>query len=346
MNYIYCPSYTSIFLAFHIKNSGEDVKIITHNESISRFCEYVNMDFILFDYYHKINFSVRDIVTLLRRKSYLDNLFRSIDPKRDDTLYFVGNIADFSLLYLVKKWTKKGTVYYTELLNQQVRSYDRQTDHFSKRKYYNAKKDVLFVWTIFGLNLKLYEFVQRTIRLGFDQKFAAKYRINYVDFGGYSRLVHEAIDNSSIKIKSYDTLILTGYPHKDVEFDILEDLYGKILRMSSSIAVKTHPAVTHYDKHQRDARIFFKGFDLLPSFLPAELLLKSIKKNVVSKASTALLAAAEMDHLRSICIMDLVEWREKKKIFKEQHKLFLKESSEHKIIFVQNLEQLSQILRS
>ena len=50
MNYIFCPSYASVFFALHLKNLGKKIKIITDNISVKKYCKIAHINCIYFDY--------------------------------------------------------------------------------------------------------------------------------------------------------------------------------------------------------------------------------------------------------------------------------------------------------
>ena len=68
----------------------------------------------------------------------------------------------------------------------------------------------------------------------------------------------------------------------------------------------------------------------------------SIKKNVISVFSTALITASKFDHLKAISMMELVDWYHKP--YKIEFKNHLIEESKNKIIFPKNFEELKELL--
>jgi hypothetical protein len=95
---------------------------------------------------------------------------------------------------------------------------------------------------------------------------------------------------------------------------------------------------------EEKGKALFCGMDVIPSYYPVELVLPSIRKNIVSESSTAFVVAAQIPHLRALCLINAIKWKEKKINFFNQHKLSLKEMSDGKIHFLPNIESLYSIL--
>ena len=76
MNYIFCPSYASVFFALHLKNSGEEIKIITDNMSINRYCQTAGIERVYFNY---IGVPTTRFYEMFSLKSRMDALIKNLD---------------------------------------------------------------------------------------------------------------------------------------------------------------------------------------------------------------------------------------------------------------------------
>ena len=45
MIYIYCPSYTSIFLALYLRDKEGEITILTNNNSVKKFCAHMEIKY-------------------------------------------------------------------------------------------------------------------------------------------------------------------------------------------------------------------------------------------------------------------------------------------------------------
>ena len=112
MNYIFCPSYVSVFFALHLKNSSEKIKIITDNTSVEKYCRIAEIDCIYFDY---TGIPVTRFYKIFVLRSRINNLLGKIGVKKEDKFYLLDNAFDISAFYLAKEWAKRGNIYFNIL---------------------------------------------------------------------------------------------------------------------------------------------------------------------------------------------------------------------------------------
>ena len=67
-----------------------------------------------------------------------------------------------------------------------------------------------------------------------------------------------------------------------------------------------------------------------------------IQKNVISISSTTLISSANLDKLKTISLLDIVEWESNAN--KEQIKQNLIKESGNNIIFVKTIEELEKLI--
>jgi len=344
MIYIYCPSYTSIFLALYLRDKGKEITILTNNRSVQALCTHMEINHKYLGFSNPVLFC-KNLLVEYKERENLDNLLEDMNPGENDTLYFDGYCVDYKLYYLIRKWPNKGKIFNTELLNHKIVLYNyfKSSHPYGIRPYFRKIISMLVIYIIYGLRLKLYLLNEKSVHFGFDEKFKERHKIIFEDFGDYKNMVKNVIKNNSMIIKKYDTLIISAYPYKDIDYSIYNQIIHEIPKLSSSIAIKIHPTIHHSDNIDETARDLFPEFDLIPTFIPVELILPNIRKNVIAESSTALIAASEIPHLNVICIMDIVNWVKGKKRWARQYRSFLIKNSKNRITFVNNINQLKDV---
>jgi hypothetical protein len=94
---------------------------------------------------------------------------------------------------------------------------------------------------VFHLLPRVFKILSRIISFGIDEQFARKNKISFVEMENYSKLALKATMNHSNKVKEYDALILSSYPGKNVDAELLRDCYENIKRITPNVAIKFHP---------------------------------------------------------------------------------------------------------
>ncbi|GAI40324.1 unnamed protein product [marine sediment metagenome] len=107
--------------------------------------------------------------------------------------------------------------------------------------------------------------------------------------------------------------------------------------------MKYHPRVLKAHKPARYEELFI-NCEEFPDYIPVELLFNNIKKNVISVLSTSLGAASQLEHLRAISLLELVEWDNQS--YKKEIKTRLIKESDNRTIFVKTFEELSKLLEA
>ncbi len=336
MNYIFCPSYASVFFALHLRNSGKDIKIITDNISIRKYCRTFDIDYIYFDY---VDVSIIRFYKMFISKNRIGNLIMKIDIKKEDDFYLLDNSFDINGFYLAKEWAKKGNVYFSIL--------GRTFDTYTENKYLNfsflvrAILKYLFKVSL-GLDLIFLE-VNGVPIFGINDKFLKKNKIKKISLDkNLKELQLEKIGKSHIKLREYDNLIVSGGNLSGiVNKDSLIKVYKNLLKLPYKFVVKYHPRLLKAQKLARYEKVFI-NCDEFPSYIPVELLFNNIRKNVIAIYSTSLSFASQLEHLKAISLLELVEWNHLS--YKKEVKDFLIKESNNRIIFVESFEELNKLL--
>jgi len=340
MNYIQCGAYRSLLFALYLKYLGKEITVITDNNDVAKYCEAENIPYIG---YKKIRLTASTIYRIFTFKIILKKLMKEIDFRENDEFYLMGKALNLVSFYLAKEFSKKGSIFY------------KNTDRELKRyKPYKLKPfyirggimRILFKLSL-GLDLIYYD-TFNSPRLGVDDKFLKKYNINeYAPEISSKELISEVIKKHKSSFKEYDNLIiddglLIGYAN----IDSLINLYKKLSGLNISFAFKRHPNLSS-DKEKHPDLYFslyknIKGWDEIPTYIPAELLFNNIKKNVLSICSTATIPASHITHLRTISLLELVDWYDE--TTKKNYKNEMVKGSNNKIVFPKNFEELKALL--
>lgn len=121
-------------------------------------------------------------------------------------------------------------------------------------------------------------------------------------------------------------------------------IYYALYNLDTSIVVKPHPVVSDSDEVIAKVNSAFKKFKTVPDYLPGELLLNNVKRNVLAITSELLIAASKIKGIKAISLLELVEWKNTN--FKKSLKDKLVHCSNNKIIFVGSYSELENIIKN
>ena len=154
----------------------------------------------------------------------------------------------------------------------------------------------------------------------------------------------DAMRKSYIKLREYDNLIITdGDLLGIIDEDSLIKIYESLLKLPYRFTVKYHPRVLKAHKPARYEELFI-NCEELPDYIPVELLFNNIRKNVISVFSISLISASQLEHLKAISLLELVEWNDES--YKKEIKTWLMKESNNRIIFVKTFEELNKLLET
>ena len=332
MNYIFCPSYASVFFALHLKNSGKEIKIITNNVSVRKYCGTADIECIYFDY---VSVPITRPYKVLILKSRIDKLIKKIGIKREDNFYLLNNSFAINGFYLAKEWSKRGNVYFNNL--------EKFSENFLKNNYLNlnflTSTSLKYLFKLFlGIDLVIFEANYRPI-FGINDKFLERNKIKKIALNiDLKELKLSVMKKNCVKQRECDNLIITdGLIGMDiVNHTSFKKMYNNLFGLPYKFMIKAHPNPNFTDKG------FFKNCEKYPNHIPSELLLENVKKNVLSVFSSSLIAASQLEHLKAISLLELVEWNNPS--YKKEVKNRLTKESNNKIIFVKSFEELNKLL--
>lgn len=336
MNYIFCPSYASLFFALDLKNSGKDIKIITDNISVRNYCRTANLNGI---YYEYVTVPITRLYKIATLRSRIDNLIKKVDIKKEDDFYLLDNSFDISCFYLAKEWSKRGEVYFNNLQGLYTNQIKDNYLNFGFLILTSSK----YLFKLFlGLDLIFLE-VNSAPVFGISDKFLKENNIKkFTLTKNLKELKLDAMRKSHIKLIESDNLIISdgNISGRVTEASLLK-MYKSLLKLPYKFAVKYHPHVLKRQKLARYEELFISCGEF-PDYIPVELLFNNIRRSVIAIYSAALIAASQLGHLKAISLLELVEWNNP--TYKREIKNWLIKESNDRIIFVNNFEELSKLL--
>ena len=104
MNYINCPSYSSIFFALHLQNIGEEIIVITINKNVKKFCDFSQIESILLTL---PTLGFKNLYQVVDFKKQIDLILNKIPVIHSDKYYLLDNSFTIEGFYIAKEWSKK-----------------------------------------------------------------------------------------------------------------------------------------------------------------------------------------------------------------------------------------------
>lgn len=340
MYYVYCGSYFPLLFALYLRGQGKEIKIITGNKDVIKYCQTENINYIPLEF-------VMPTVTSLYRfyilKKKLDEIIEE-HGKKQDKFFLMGNIKTYDFFYLAKELSIRKNIVYYKPISRQLKKYKPSK---SKPIFFRGAIMKFFLKQIMDLDLIYYEGSNGDPVFGVDEKFLKKYNIlKYKPNISSEDLILEVVKKSKSNYKEYDNFIIDKGPLSNyITFDSVKRLYEKLFELPLDFAFKKHPSpIIQKDHSETEFYEPFSRCDEIPRYIPAELFFNNVRKNVISLVSDALVTASKLQHLKSIALLELVEWH--RDPCKKELKEYLIEASNNKILFPNNFEELKEILLS
>ena len=349
-----------------IKSKEQLEEAKTTNESIKKFCGTMAIECITFEHpalylglhrplfikpypllrgvYRVIRSGYRllkSIYQLIKLKKILDSLLRKNTITKDDNLIFFTSVMSYDVFYLAKEFSCRGNVYIKDIAKG-LKAYTRKSP-----RYFNYWDIIILrggLKLILQLNLILYDLGWK-ITWGIDEGFLKKYHIEQLSIDKDYRAVQlDVMNNMKIIEEEYDHIIVGQYPGVLlwVTYDSFEEMYKKLVGLKTEFILKMHPSVREGERSEKTVHKYFSCWERLPDYIPVELVLRNIRKTVLSIDSDALLAAAEFKHLKAISLLELVEWKDGS--WKTWCKNNLIKKSNNRIIFPRDFNELERLI--
>lgn len=341
MNYVFCVGYKQLFFALYLKNVLEkEIVIVTHSTDVIKFCKSEKITYIQIKQHSP---RITSLFKLFALKKALDEVIKKVDMHREDTFFMTGKVVGYELFYLAKELSKKGNVYIVRTM--------RELKNFKpprfKPIFIRGTIGKFFLKIVLDLDLMYYE-SNKDPRLGIDNSFLEKYGIKeYVTDLDIEGMTLEAVKKSKSNYKEYDNLIIDGgdRPGGTISFDSIRKLYKNLSELPIKFVFKKHPSPQQNkqaDLYYSELLNYWDKPEELPDYIPVELFCNNIKKNVIAIFSVSLTTASQLQHLKAISMLELVDWSNES--YKKEFKDYLIKESKNKIIFPKSFEELKEIL--
>ena len=302
MKYIFCGAYEPLLFALHFKNKGDQVTAIVNNESVAKYCDEANINYIEFK---SVGITGLTPYGIFAMKKSLKKLIKRINFKEDDVFFLTGKVKCIEQFYLAKQLSKKGKVYYYLACILPI-----------KKLYKLPKYKPLFIRggilrityrLFFGLSLIYYE-KDCSPCLGVSDEFLKKYNIEEYKIDiPFEQLVYNVAKDSKHGFIGCDNLIIDqGLMPSHVESNQLMEMYKKILKLSYTFTFKKHPLQSLNPEYTSFYEIF-KDCDGAPKHIPLEVFLSNVRGSVIAAFSTSLIIASKIPHLKSISLLEMIQ---------------------------------------
>ena len=339
MNYVYCASHLPLLFALSLKNQGKKISVITFSEDVIKYCTDENIDFIKLEY---IRPTVSSLHKIFKLKKMLNDVLEQMKCGEDDCLFLTGTMKGYDSFYLAKELSKKGwKIYNTDPAGIEFKKFKSEG-----YKPIFIRGTILRIAFKLILDLDLKHYTGRGVPfIGVDNKFLEKY--NIVDYPldyTHEELIIDVAKNIKSSYKICENLIIDQGSFGDIlKPGSIKNLYKSLLDIPVKYTFKKHPGPTAKDSLSDIATIdLFKNCDEVPRYIPVELLFNNIQNSIISVFSAPLITASHFKHLKSISLIELVEFNDAS--YKEKVKNNLIEKSNNKILFPTSFEELKNIL--
>jgi len=340
MIYIYCGSHLSLLFAVSLKNKGNEITAISSSEDVKKYCNDENINFIKLEY---IRPTLLSIHKLFKLKKMLNNTLEKIKCSKGDIYFLTGTVKGYESYYLAKELFKKGfDIHYTVVSGLKFK---KLKNPWYKPIFIRGIITRLALKLILGLDLKYYT-NQSGPLLGIDDKFIKKYNFKKYEHNiSNEELILEVAKSSKSSNKTFENVIVDQGSFGDVlKPGTIKNLYKKLSEIPVEYNFKKHPVPTAKDSLSDDPTAYdiFKHCDQVPRYIPVELLINNINNSIISIFVPALVTASHFDHLKSISLMELVDFTDES--YKKKIKNSLIEKSNNKIQFPSSFEELNNML--
>ena len=240
---------------------------------------------------------------------------------------------------MAKELAKKGSVIYKDPHDQILEKYVPKKN---KPVFFRGFIIKNLLHYVYGLDLIYYKLL-KSPSLGIDDSFLKKHNIKIFEPNEiYHKMSFEGIKNSKRNCRDFDTLIIdSGSLENRVVQESVDAVFEKILKLPVEFAFKKHPSK---EQNHPDMPYYtiYDQCEEIPSYVPVELFYNNIKRNVVSINSASLIMASQLQHLKVISLLELVDWCQES--LKKENKQNLIEKSNNKILFPTSFEELKKIM--
>lgn len=333
MEIVWCKGYESLQVAVYLKYMHPDraYKITTVSEDIARFCAHIGWDYEL----------IKPPRMSIRRPSEAKTFRLDFFRRHQDTavFHFSHRYSDYWGWFLADQFSKVIPVVFYPFEELIPKGSLHRVLQYSPKSYLRMLVQNLFMRLIYhlevGVSTRFDKEYKPTILGKFFRKREPNLRIFDMELVDWKAQLKNAYHQNQLKIVPIKSLfVMQRFPELVIhvwEKSLLE-LYN-FLR-NQNITLKRHP--NHPGPGMENSKEFANYY------IPTEFIAGSIQNAFLAVFSVGLVGAAYWPHLKSICLMDLVEW--KSEDYKKFMRNILVTRSNNGILFPQSFEELKQLL--
>ena len=328
-----CLGYESLVIPLKLINEGEkSVAIFTPRKDIVKFCKDVKIPVITI---RDIAFSEAALNPRKIRRIILDSL-NGIDYPNTRFHITHKNFGVHTLVMVIM--AEFGNVYFhrTEIDAEK----ELELTFFNTFNIKSNIKHLIYYWGLYKFFYRYRYRIYITYRYILDQiipvvknKSFEKLKINIINYKNKHQLFIDVYSQYSIDLPNCDNLFL--YP--DV------DEWSKIVSKESILYfinfIEDYNNVTYKIHPNRSIEVENKQY---PTHIPAELLIKHTKRNVISTWSATLRYSLQVPEVKTLVCTDLLDWKEQ-----EKKKMFTNLVNDWGCaIFPKNYNELDELIRN
>ena len=327
-NYVYAKSYIGIHLLLYLKSCDKKVILITPRDDMIRFCNKVKINYVRVK-----EFKRQDYILKNHKVKYEINRIANII--KNHNLHFSHIQVDTFCFLLVKQLSTKCPITFYPI--EQV--YESDKIQFKNIKDFIIKYIVitnfLLIRVLYNIRIEII-YKSNSIINGIRENFFKKNNIKIYKFDkNFEYIKDDLIRMHQVKLFKCKNLFITQNLHvmdNIIEHGSIKKLYEFLSQ--EDIVVKLHPNFN--EKNMLIEK------DEFPLYIPAEFLYSNVENSVISIYSLVLISACKFPGIKSISLLHLVDWVDKK--WKDEIESYWREKSDNMILFPSSYKELHDIL--
>tara|TARA_E500000178_G_scaffold354589_1_gene424092 strand:- start:30 stop:1064 length:1035 start_codon:yes stop_codon:yes gene_type:complete len=339
---IYAPSYQSFNIIFFLKYIKKaNILIVSNNDEVLKICNKLkiqNLKFIQKNFKFK---SIYDKKNKLR--NFYNNYFQS-----NNKLWITHNNHDtLGYLLALEHIKANGSVIFLDL---DPKIYEIKFIFFLKYFFINLKTaiyktiDYFILTFFFKLSIsfgKVSSDGNITFVMNNKNIIKNNFKISKINSNDIRSQLTKNININYLNFKNVNMIFggTTDFHYKFLYNKNVDNLMNYILNSYDNVYYKPHPNINNYKPKNINKN------QIIDNTLPFLLLINSIK-NVISISSAVLVDVLDRKDIKSICLINLIEWKDLKEKNRVKNYLnnLMKKRSKKGIYFPQSINELQKLI--